>query len=90
MQSSFLILFSSALLTRVDPVKLSLAFLDRFLNKCCFPAWKRLIFPEPVTLNLFFALECVFILGIILSLGVQKYNKKILEVKLKRLFFRLF
>lgn len=61
-----MILFASPLQAMiVEPVSLSFAFLERFLRRCLLPAWKRLIFPEPVTLNLFLALEWVFILGIV-------------------------
>jgi hypothetical protein len=38
-------------------------------------AWKRLIFPDPVTENLFLALEWVFIFGIIVFFQVTKIEK---------------
>jgi len=62
-----LILGTSQLATRVEPLRFNLELLVFLRSKCLFPAWNLLTFPEPVTLNLFFALECVFILGIILN-----------------------
>lgn len=42
---------------------LFLAFLDLLRIMWLVLALRLLIFPDPVTLNLFFALECVFIFG---------------------------
>lgn len=56
---------SSADETKVLSRSLSFALALLFRIMCDVLAWNLLTFPEPVTLNLFFALECVFILGII-------------------------
>ena len=67
MQSNFFMRGSSASLTKELSRKRSLAFLLLLRIMWEVYAWKRLIFPEPVRLKRFFALECVFIFGIIKS-----------------------
>lgn len=55
--------FSSALLTRALSRRRNLAFLLLLRIMCDVNAWKRFTLPLPVILNRFFALLCVFILG---------------------------
>jgi hypothetical protein len=62
-QSILFTLASSAVLTRVDPVRRSLVFLSRLRRRCDLFAWKRLTLPDPVSLKRFFALLWVFIFG---------------------------
>lgn len=72
--------FSSAVLTVVDPDRRFLAFLLFFRMRWEVRAWNRLTFPEPVSLKRFFALECVFIFGIIDSV-LSKQGAKIRKAK---------
>src|SRR5690606_34189676 len=59
-----LMLLSSALCTKPECVKANLRFLDFFVKMWLLKACFLLIFPEPVTVKRFLALDLVFILGI--------------------------
>jgi len=84
---SALILLLSAVATEVLPQRLVFALFDFFLLKCLVPAWNLLIFPELLTLNLFLALEFVFIFGIAYNFGSAKV---ILFTQTRRNYFFFF
>lgn len=69
MLSIFRTRFVSPSEIRDEPRRFRLAFFVFFLIRWEVRAWKRLIFPEPVTRNRFFALECVFTFGMILKIS---------------------
>ena len=56
-----------ALSTSAPPLKERLRFLDFLVSRWLLKAFAKAIWPVPVTLNVFFALECVFTLGILLA-----------------------
>ena len=58
-----LMFFAFAGETRPDWRRLRLRFFDFDVMMCAWNAFSRLILPEPVTENLFFAPECVLIFG---------------------------
>ena len=75
MQSMRITRFCSEPSTVVESRKFNLARLLLLRILCEVFAWKRLIFPDPVTENLFLALEWVFIFGMIVFFSVGKYRQ---------------
>ena len=71
-QSILFTLASSALLTRVEPVRRSLVFLSLLRRRWDLFAWKRFTLPEPVSLKRFFALLWVFIFGMACRFFIEK------------------
>lgn len=57
--------FKSQAFTKVVRFNLRFLFFAFLVKRWLFQALCRLMFPAPVILNLFLALECVFILGIL-------------------------
>lgn len=58
-----------------------LRLVDFFVSKWLLNALYLRIFPLPVTLNVFFARECVFTFGILLKFGNAKVRKELLKIK---------
>lgn len=89
MQSMRITRFCSEPSTVVESRKFNLARLLLLRILCEVFAWKRLIFPDPVTENLFLALEWVFIFGIIVFFQVAKITNSINSRYNACYFFRL-
>lgn len=63
--------YISAVETKAEWVRLRFCFVVFFVRIWLLKACFLLIFPVPVTLNLFLALECVFVFGMVMIICID-------------------